>query len=149
MNKLLLKLANTDKDYAAMVARVFLGIVMLPHGMQKTLGAFGGHGFSATLAGMESMGMPAPVAFLVIMAESLGALALVLGLFGRFMAFGIFAVMTGAIFMAHIHVGFFMNWYGAQSGEGFEYHLLAIGLALVVMIKGSGAFSIDKIIGKK
>jgi len=135
----------TDKDFAAMVARIFLGVIILPHGMQKLLGAFGGNGFEATMGFFTGMGMPWIVAFLVIMAESLGALALILGLVGRFMSFGIFAVMIGAAFM-HLDNGFFMNWFGAQSGEGFEYHLLAIGLALVVMIKGSGAASVDCIL---
>lgn len=139
------RLMATDKDFAAMVARIFLGIIILPHGMQKLLGAFGGNGFEATMGFFTSMAMPWIVAFLVIMAESLGALALILGLVGRFMSFGIFAVMLGATFM-HLDNGFFMNWFGAQSGEGFEYHLLAIGLALVVMIKGSGAASVDCIL---
>lgn len=139
------KFIATDKDFAAMIARIFLGLIMLPHGMQKLLGAFGGNGFEATMGFFTGMGMPWIFAFLVIMAESLGALALIFGLVGRFMAFGIFAVMLGATFM-HLDNGFFMNWFGAQSGEGYEYHLLAIGLALVVMIKGSGAASVDCLI---
>lgn len=82
--------------------------------------------------------MPVVLAFLIIMGESLGALALLVGFFGRFMAFGIAMIMLGAIFMVHLDNGFFMNWFGTQKGEGFEYHLLALGLAFLIMIKGSG-----------
>ena len=80
---------------------------------------------------------------LVILAESVGAVALALGLFGRFMALGIAAAMVGAVAMVHGHVGFFMNWSGQQAGEGYEYHLLALAMAVAVMIRGSGAWSID------
>ncbi len=148
MKNLINKMMTTEKDFGAMVARIFLGAIILPHGMQKLLGAFGGNGFEATMGFFTGMGMPWILAFLVILAESLGSLALILGLVGRFMAFGIFAVMLGATFM-HLDNGFFMNWFGAQAGEGFEYHLLAIGLALTVMIKGSGAASIDCLVSRK
>ena len=52
--------------------------------------------------------------------------------------------MVGAIATVHLANGFFMNWSGAQKGEGFEYHILAIALALVVMLRGSGAASVDR-----
>ena len=148
MKSIINKLMNTDKDFGAMVARIFLGAIMLPHGMQKLLGAFGGNGFDGTMAYFTGMGMPWIFAFLVIMAESLGSLALILGLVGRFMAFGIFCVMMGAI-SVHFNNGFFMNWFGANAGEGFEYHLLAVGLALSIMIRGSGAASIDCLVSRK
>jgi putative oxidoreductase len=137
---------STNDDLGVLAARVMLSIVFLPHGSQKLLGLFGGHGFAATMKYFTSSGMPAVFAFLVIMAESLGAFALLLGLFGRFMAFGIGLVMLGAIFMVHLPNGFFMNWFGTQKGEGFEYHLLAIGLALLIMIDGSGKFSLDRLL---
>jgi putative oxidoreductase len=125
-----------------------LSIVFIPHGSQKLLGLFGGYGFTGTMESFTSNGMPAVLAFLIIMAESLGSLALLFGFFGRFMAFGIFMVMSGAILMVHLHNGFFMNWFGTQKGEGFEFHLLAIGLALVIIIKGSGKFSVDRFLHK-
>ena len=83
-------------------------------------------------------------AALVIAAESVGALALVLGLAGRVMAFGIGAVMVGAIATIHFSHGFFMNWYGTATGEGFEYHLLALTLAAIVLVSGSGRYSLDE-----
>ncbi len=137
------KLLATNDDILQLILRLTLGIVMLPHGAQKLLGWFGGGGFSATMQGMTSMGLPAVIVFLVIMAESFGALGLITGFLTRFSAFGIAMVMLGAIFTVHAKVGFFMNWMGQQQGEGFEYHLLVLGIALVLMIRGGGKFSVD------
>lgn len=137
-------LFNTNSEsFSLMIARVFLGAVILPHGLQKTLGLFGGGGYEATVGFFESMGLPAIVGILIILAESAGAIGLIVGFLGRFCALGIAAVMGGAIYMVHLQHGFFMNWFGNQQGEGIEYHILAIGLALVVLIGGSGKLSID------
>ena len=139
------RLLHTDNDYGATIARITLGVVLLPHGAQKLLGWFGGGGVSGTIGYFDSaLGVPAALTLLVIAAESFGALALVLGFVSRFAALGAAAVMVGAIALVHASNGFFMNWAGAQAGEGFEFHLLAIGLALVVMVKGAGALSIDR-----
>lgn len=137
------KLLATNDDILQLILRLTLGIVMLPHGAQKLLGWFGGGGFSATMQGMTSMGLPAVIVFLVIMAESFGALGLITGFLTRFSAFGISMVMLGAIFTVHAKVGFFMNWMGQQQGEGYEYHLLVLGIALALMIRGGGKFSVD------
>jgi putative oxidoreductase len=134
----------TEDRWAPTVARLALGLVMMPHGLQKTVGTFGGYGFSGTMGFFtEAVGLPWVVALAVILAESLGALALILGVGGRIAAAGIAAVMIGAIVTTHASVGFFMNWFGNQPGEGFEYHLLALGLAAVVLVAGSGKLSID------
>ena len=143
------KLLGTSNDIAPFVARVTLGLVMFPHGAQKALGLFGGNGFSGTMGFFTGMGMPAFAAVLIILGEFLGSLGLIFGAVSRFAAFGIACIMTGAIFMVHLPNGFFMNWFGNQKGEGFEYHLLALGLALIVMIKGSGRWSIDKALESK
>ena len=138
---------GTTNDIALTIMRLALGIVILPHGLQKVAGMFGGNGFQATLQYFTAnMGLPWIVAFLVILAESAGAAALILGFFTRLCALGIGAVMTGAIIMVHWKNGFFMNWSGSQGGEGFEFHLLAIGLAVALLIRGGGALSIDRLI---
>lgn len=135
---------NTDHgDWGALVARVFLGIVIMPHGLQKLLGMFGGYGFSGTVQYFTGEGIPAVIAVLIILGESFGSLFLILGLISRISAAGIAIIMTGAVLLVHAQNGFFMNWFGNQAGEGYEYHLLAIGLALVVIVRGGGAFSID------
>lgn len=138
------KLLATNNDILQLILRLTLGVVIFPHGAQKLLGWFGGHGFSATMQGMTSMGLPSVIVFLVIMAESFGALGLITGFLTRFSAFGIATVMLGAILTVHAKVGFFMNWMGQQQGEGFEYHLLVIGIAIALMIRGGGAYSVDR-----
>jgi putative oxidoreductase len=143
---MLSSLLHTNDDIGLFIARISLGIVILPHGLQKLLGLLGGAGFSGTVGFFVGSGLPSAVAILIIIAESFGALGLILGLFSRLAAFGITLIMLGAIFMVHIQNGFFMNWFGNQAGEGFEYHLLALGLSLVVLIKGGGKWSVDKMI---
>ncbi len=138
------KLLATTNDILPLVLRLTLGLVIFPHGAQKLLGWFGGYGFSATMKAMTEMGLPAVIVFLVILAESFGALGLITGFLTRFSAFGIAMVMLGAIFTVHGKVGFFMNWFGQQQGEGYEYHLLVLGIALALMIRGGGRLSVDR-----
>jgi putative oxidoreductase len=140
---MLKKLLATDNDVLPLILRLALGLVILPHGAQKLLGLFGGYGFSGTMQAMTGMGLPAVLVFLVIMAESFGALGLILGFLTRFSAFGIGMVMLGAAGMVHAQYGFFMNWFGQQQGEGIEYHLLALGLALALLVRGGGKASVD------
>ena len=140
-------LLRTDDGVSAFLARIALGIVILPHGLQKLLGLFGGSGFTETMSGLtnpEGAGLPAVVAFLVIVGESFGALGLILGFISRLCALGIIVIMFGAVNMVHLEHGFFMNWFGKAAGEGYEYHILAIGLGLIVLLKGAGRWSIDR-----
>ncbi|MDR3606030.1 MAG: DoxX family protein [Oligoflexia bacterium] len=138
------KLIKTTDDIIPAVARIVAGFVILPHGLQKTIGLFGGHGFSGTMGFFtHTMGIPAPLAFLAIMAESAGALGLIVGLLSRVAAFGVASNMTVALFLS-LPNGFFMNWSSNQKGEGIEYHLLMLCLTLIVMIRGGGAFSLDR-----
>ena len=141
-------LLATKDDVGAFIARIILGIVILPHGLQKLLGMFGGAGFSGTVDFFVSSGIPAFVAILIIIGESFGALGLILGFLSRIAAFGITLIMLGAIFMVHLPNGFFMNWFGSNAGEGYEYHILAVGLGLIVLIKGGGIWSVDRAIAK-
>ena len=148
--KALTSLLKTDNSVAALIARLALGIVMFPHGAQKALGWFGGYGYEGTMGYFTgALGIPALLAFLVIVAEFAGAIGLITGFLSRASAFGIAAVMTGAILMAHKSNGFFMNWSGTQSGEGYEFHLLAIGLALIVVVSGGGKASVDGLLEKR
>lgn len=147
---LLARLTRTTTDWGPTVARVALGAVMFPHGAQKTFGWFGGYGLSGTMSYFTgAMGIPAPFAAAAIAAELLGAIGLVTGTLSRVAALGIAITMAVAALMVHVHNGFFMNWNGAMAGEGFEYHLLAIGLALVVMLRGGGALSVDRLIARR
>lgn len=144
------KLLVTNDSIASTILRITLGGVMLPHGLQKTFGWFGGYGFSGTMGFFtDTLGIPWLVALLVIAAESIGALFLILGFATRLCSAAMIVVMLGAVFMAHLDYGFFMNWFGAQKGEGFEYHLLVIGMALTLTIAGAGRFSVDRAVTTK
>lgn len=125
--------------------RLALAVVMFPHGAQKVLGWFGGGGFDGTMAFFTNqMGIPTLFAFLAILAEFGGSLALALGFLSRLSAFGVFCVMAVATFLVHLPNGFFMNWQGTQAGEGYEFHLLAMALSIAVIVRGGGAFSVDR-----
>jgi putative oxidoreductase len=141
------KLMATDNDVAIAVLRLVLGVVFFAHGAQKLLGWFGGYGFTGTMGFFTGMlHIPAAFAVLAIVAEFLGGLGLVFGLFTRVAAFGIFCNMLVAVAMIHHQFGLFMNWSGTQKGEGFEFHLLALAITVFLMIRGAGAASIDRLL---
>jgi putative oxidoreductase len=147
---MLKKLFQTENDSVIMILRVLLGIVYFPHGMQKLFGWFGGPGFGGAMHMLTTnLGIPALFAFLAIMAEGLGSLGLLTGLLTRVAAFGIAVDMIVAVYMLHWQNGFFMNWFGNQKGEGFEYHILVVAIAIALMIRGGGKWSIDKVIAEK
>lgn len=138
-------LLHTTRDSAATLARIATAVILFPHGAQHVLGWFGGYGFQGTLGWMTNdLGFPAPLAVLALVTELLAPLALLAGIGGRVAALGLVGLMLGAL-STHVPNGFFMNWFGSLPAgqEGFEYHLLAIALAGVVVIKGSGALSVD------
>ena len=135
-------LLQTDSGVVGLVLRITLAVVMFPHGAQKVLGWFGGHGFRGTMKYFTDSGIPAVFALLAIAAEFLGPLGLAVGLLTRIAAFGVAWVMLVAIVTVWPN-GFFMNWYGNQKGEGFEYHLLVLGIAIALIIVGAGDWSLD------
>ena len=144
------KLIQTDADPVATLLRLTLGLVIFPHGAQKALGLFGGYGFTGTMGFFTGqMHIPALFAFLAIAAEFAGSLGLISGALTRVAAVGVFCNMLVATVLVHWKVGFFMNWYGSQQGEGYEYHLLAMGLAVAVMIRGGGAASVDRALSRR
>lgn len=141
------KIFSTDDSTATAILRLVLGIVFFAHGAQKMLGWFGGFGFSGTMGYFTGMmHIPAVFAFLAIAAEFFGGLGLLLGFLTRIAAFGIAVNMLVAIGTVHTAFGFFMNWAGNQKGEGFEFHLLVLAITTFLMIKGAGAFSVDRTI---
>jgi putative oxidoreductase len=144
------KIVETDRSFAPTLARFAAGSVMLAHGAQKMLGWFGGMGYEATYNGFtHHMGLPPLVANLVIFAEFFGALGLLFGFLTRFAALGITAVMVGAVAMVHARHGFFMNWMGNQGGEGYEFHVLMIGVMLALTWSGAGRWSVDRWLTKR
>jgi putative oxidoreductase len=138
-------LFKTDTQNSMLtIQRALLGAVMFPHGAQKLFGWFGGYGFDGTMKFLtDTVHLPSPIALLVIVVESIGALLLIAGLGTRIAALGISAVMVGAVLTSHGSVGFFMNWSGNQTGEGYEYHLLALALSVPLVIAGGGRYALD------
>ncbi len=140
---------DTRSSWSAMILRLGLAGVILPHGFGKLLGWFGGFGFAGTMGFFtHKMHIPAPVAFLVIIGESLGSLALILGFMTRFVAVSFVMIMIGAILLVHLPNGFYMNWYGTKAGEGYEYHLLVITMAISLLLSGAGKASVDGVIAE-
>jgi putative oxidoreductase len=143
------KIFSTTNDWTGLVTRLSVGLVLFPHGAQQMLGIFGGYGFTGTMSFLtDSLHLPALIAFLVITIQFFGSVSLVTGFASRLWSVAVAVVFIGTIFTAHIGNGFFMNWYGTQKGEGFEYALLVIGLSIATLVNGSGKYSIDNILFK-
>ena len=141
---------QTDYSWAGLILRLTLGLVIFPHGAQKLLGWYGGYGFDGTLGFFTGkMGLPWLIAFLIIMGESFGSLGLLVGFLTRFSAASIGVIMLGAITLVHWPNGFFMNWFGKQAGEGYEYHMLVLGISIALTVIGAGRWSVDQQIAER
>ena len=136
------KLLQTDADYVCTFLRIIAGIIIFPYGMQKLLGWFDGVGIKGTLEQMTVRKIPQFIGWLIIIGQSLGSIALIFGFLGRIAAGGLFIIFMGAL-IVHLPDGWAMNWFGRKNGEGIEYHVLLLSLLLIVIVRGSGAMSID------
>lgn len=137
---------QTD-NYGGLILRITLGGILFPHGAQKVFGWFGGPGFTKEMDHLtHSAGLPAFIAILVILIEFLGALLLLCGWYTRLTAAIVAILFIGIIVKVHAGMGFFMNWFGSLPAgvEGFEYHLLVIGICAALMATGSGKYALDK-----
>ena len=144
------KIFQTNESIASTIIRIVLGLILFPHGAQKMLGWFGGYGFNGTMGFLTgTAGLPWIMAFLVIAIEFFGAIALIVGFATRIVAVGIISLFTGIIATSHLQNGFFMNWYGNLKGEGYEFHLLIIGMAIALLVSGAGKWSVDYVLQKK
>jgi putative oxidoreductase len=146
MHPLWKRLTQTSNDPTLTVARWVLAIIFLGHATQKAFGWFGGMGFERSLGFFQdTMGIPPPLTILVMITELSAAAGLVAGLLTRVAAVGLMGIMIVAPFANHLYPRFFMNWSGTRGGEGYEYHLLAIALLLVLIVRGGGAWSLDRL----
>ncbi|WP_374463220.1 DoxX family protein [Chryseobacterium sp.] len=144
------KIFNTNDDWTGFVIRLTLGLILFPHGAQKMFGWFGGPGFSKEVEHLtEYMHLPWIISVMVILAEFWGSVSLIMGLASRLWSVAFGVLFVNIIFIAHLENGFFMNWFGTQKGEGYEYHLLVIGLCIALGLNGSGKYSADQLISKK
>lgn len=148
-SKRLAELLATTQSSVPLLLRVSLGSVIFAHGLQKVFGWFGGYGIDGTMSFFASIGMPSVLGGLVIVSDFLGSLALMLGLFTRVSAGAAGAVMLGAVLLVHLPNGFFMNWGGTARGEGYEFHLLALAMAVSLVTSGGGRASVDGFLARK
>lgn len=140
-------LLYTSPDWIETLIRITLGVVFFAHGAQKLLGWFGGAGVKDTMRTMHQfLGLPMPLAFLAIATEFFGGAGLIVGLLSRLAALGIGLTMVVAILMVNGRYGLFLNWFGDRKGNGFEYHFLVIALTAVIIARGSGALSLDRLL---
>jgi len=144
------KIFQTNESNASTIIRIVLGLILFPHGAQKMLGWFGGYGFNGTMGFLtDTAGLPWIIAFLVIAIEFFGSIALIVGFATRIVAVGIISLFTGIIATSHLQNGFFMNWSGNLKGEGYEFHLLILGMAIALLVSGAGKWSVDYALQKK
>jgi len=135
---------ETSENWGATILRVVLGLILFSHGAGALLGWFGGHGFVATMQGLHDYyALPKLIAAFVICVQFFGSIMLMTGTATRLAALGIFGMLIGMA-STHINNGLHMNWSGANAGEGYEYHLLAMAMSLVLLLFGGGAYSIDR-----
>jgi putative oxidoreductase len=135
----------TQPRFTQLLLRLVLGFLFFVHGSQLVFGWFGGYGLGGNInAFTEKMAIPAFLAYLAVFSLFFGGLALIFGFATRIAALGIAVDMIVAIFLVHLPNGLFMNWNGDQKGEGYEYHLLAVAIALTLIIAGGGVLSIDR-----
>lgn len=142
-------LIRTDGSKGTIFLRLALGTVMFPHGAQKVLGLFGGPGYEKTIEMFTKLHFPVYAVILLMITEFVGSLFVIAGFFTRVFALAIGASIGICAYMNHLQNGFFMNWMGNQKGEGFEFHILVIGIALALTVKGGGAFSVDRKLVKR
>lgn len=130
--------------------RETLALVMFPHGAQKALGWFGGHGWSRSMGFLNGqVRLPAPLAALVVLLEFVAPLTLLAGVGVRLVALAFVGLMVGAVVTVHAPHGFGMNWQDAQQGEGFDCHPRASGSAVALGLLGAGHWSTDQLLAAR
>ena len=143
------RLAHTTNDPSVTLVRVVLGTIMFAHAAQKVFGWFGGNGWVPALEFYNGvLGIPVAIAAVAIIIELLSSMSMIVGFLSRIAALGVIAIMIGAITIMIGPNGFFMNWFGQMEAgaEGYEYHLLVIAMSLLLVAKGGGALSIDRLL---
>jgi len=135
---------------APLMLRIPLGLIFMAHGAQKLLGLFDGPGLTATFKTYEEkMGIPPIFTLLAIIAEFGGGFGILTGFLTRLSAAGISAVMLVAMYKIHWAHGFFLSVSGAVGrGNGIEYNLALLGMALYLLIAGGGRWCLDRIVFK-
>lgn len=141
---MLRRLTSTTASWAPVPLRLALGTAFIGHGAQKVLGSFGGPGFARFIS------FPAPFPFMrpsaawmgaAALAELIGGVLVLLGLFTRVGVFLIICVMLTAIFG--------VLWPRFFAPEGMELAVAFLGMALALLITGGGQASVDRMIARR
>jgi len=133
---------------APLMLRIPLGLIFMAHGSQKLLGLFGGQGLTATFKTFElKLGIPPIFTLLAIIAEFGGGFGVLAGFLTRLSAAGIASVMMVGIYKIHWANGFFLNTAGiAGRGNGMEFNIALLGMALYLVMAGGGRWRLDRLI---
>lgn len=131
--------------FANPLIRITLGALLLPHGLQKLFGWFGGRGLQANTELFGKLGYnPAWLwSNIVVGTEVIGSILLIIGLWTRPAALAVAIFAFNAALFTQSRGGFF--W----SNGGSEYSILLFICALFVLIRGAGGYSIDRAIGRE
>lgn len=133
------------EEFAYLLLRVAAGAILIPHGMQKLFGSFGGPGMNGFIGLLQKVGYPMPAVWgwLIALLEFGGGILLVIGLFTRPVAVLVLIFMLEAA-RFHLGVGGFF-W----TARGNEYPLLFAVVALMLVIRGGGPYSVDARMSKE
>lgn len=126
----------TNADLAATLLRVSMGVLFLAHAGLK-LFVFTPAGTAGYFA---SLGLPGPLAYLVIAAELFGGLALILGVYSRWVSLALVPILLGSIYVPHGAAGFFFS----NEGGGWEFPAFWTVTLVVQALLGDGAFALKR-----
>lgn len=139
------RIYRATDDFADALIRLTLGALLLPHGLQKLFGWFGGRGLQANTELFQKLGYSPGWLWgnIVVATEVVGAILLIIGLWTRPAALAVAIFAFNAIIFTQGRGGFF--W----SNGGSEYSILLFVCALFVLIRGAGNYSVDRAIGRE
>lgn len=127
--------ANTQQDHAALVLRLAFGLILLAHGLLKVF-VFTPSG---TAAFFSSLGLPEFLAYMTMVLEIGGGIALVIGIYTRLISLVSIPVLVGATW---VHIG--NGWVFSNQGGGWEFPALLVIIALIVALQGSGSYALRR-----
>jgi putative oxidoreductase len=142
---------SVTESLSLLLLRVPLGLIFMAHGSQKLFGLFGGSGVSATIKTFEEkLGIPPIFTILAMIAEFGGGLGVFIGCLTRLSAFGIASVMVVATYKVHLANGFFLNLSCLPGrGQGIEYNIALLGMALSLLFSGGGSWCVDRMFWRR
>jgi putative oxidoreductase len=121
------------------VLRIVVGVIFVMHGWQKL-----SMGFQNVGGFLGSLHIPAPTLAAVVLTivELLGGIALIIGLFTRYVAALLTVDMAVALTLVHIKNGFF-------APKGIEFPMLLLASNLCLLLSGSGSLSVERFMRPK